>query len=289
MSLIGIHAAVFTGTFDAAGLERAVIGAARAGFDLIELPMFDPDNLDTAFTRDLIQEHGLHATASLGLTADRNISSANPSIAAAGESFMSEVIDASAECGATDVCGVIYSPMAKHMQPATPEEIAVGQATLGRLSRHAAQRGIALAVEVVNRYETNIFNTAAQADRYLDGVDAPVGIHLDTYHMNIEEPDMFSPVVTAGERLTYVHIGESHRGYLGSGTVDFTSFFHALDARNYDGPVVFESFSSAVVSADLTGTLGIWRNLWSDSADLAAHANAYIRAGLASAHTIREH
>ena len=71
--------------------------------------------------------------------------------------------------------------------------------------------------------------------------------------------------------------------------MDFDSFFHALSSTGYDGPVVFESFSSAVVSRDLTGTLGIWRNLWDDSDDLAAHANAYIRGALRAAETIRGH
>ena len=91
---------------------------------------------------------------------------------------------------------------------------------------------------------------------------------------------MFSPVLDTGELLSYVHIGESHRGYLGTGSVDFDTFFRALRRIGYDGPVVFESFSSAVVAPDLSRMLGIWRNLWSDSAELGAHANAFIRGKL---------
>ncbi|GAA2080782.1 sugar phosphate isomerase/epimerase [Pseudolysinimonas kribbensis] len=289
MSSIGVHGLVFTGRFDAAGIERAITGAARAGFDLIEFPVFDPGEWDVDLTRALLAEHGLQATASLGLPEDRNVSSADPRVAAAGESFLSEVVDVVAGIGGTRLCGVIYGPLAKRFRAAEPEEVANGQAALGRVARAAAARGVRLSIEIVNRYETNIVNTAVQAVRYVDGIEAPVGIHLDTYHMNIEEPDMFSPVFTAGDRLDYVHIGESHRGYLGTGTVDFDSFFHALDAARYDGPIVFESFSSAVVSADLTGILGIWRNLWDDGDDLAAHANAYIRGALRAAATIRGH
>jgi D-psicose/D-tagatose/L-ribulose 3-epimerase len=116
-----------------------------------------------------------------------------------------------------------------------------------------------------------------------------VTVHLDTYHMNIEEPDMFSPVLACGDRLGYVHIGESHRGYLGSGSVDFDSFFRGLAHINYDGPVVFESFSSAVVHEDFSHMLGIWRNLWSDSEDLAAHANSFIRNQVTSVASIGMH
>jgi D-psicose/D-tagatose/L-ribulose 3-epimerase len=96
-------------------------------------------------------------------------------------------------------------------------------------------------------------------------------------------------VLEAGTNLGYVHIGESHRGYLGSGTVDFDSFFRALAVIGYDGPVVFESFSSAVVHPDLSNMLGIWRNLWTDGADLAAHANTFIRNHLAAVASIRMH
>ena len=107
--------------------------------------------------------------------------------------------------------------------------------------------------------------------------------------MNIEEPDMFSPVLDVGERLGYVHIGESHRGYLGSGSVDFDSFFRALAHIGYDGPVVFESFSSAVVHEQMSNMLGIWRNLWQDGDDLASHANSFIRNQIRSVATIGMH
>jgi D-psicose/D-tagatose/L-ribulose 3-epimerase len=145
-------------------------------------------------------------------------------------------------------------------------------------------------LEVVNRYESNLLNTGRQALEYLKEVDRPdVSVHLDTYHMNIEESDLFQPILDAGDRLGYLHIGESHRGYLGTGSVDFGSAFRALDRINYDGPIVFESFSSAVVSPTLSNTLGIWRNLWSDGDDLAAHANRFIRDQLAAVQTIELH
>jgi D-psicose/D-tagatose/L-ribulose 3-epimerase len=86
-----------------------------------------------------------------------------------------------------------------------------------------------------------------------------------------------------------VHIGESHRGYLGTGSVDFDSFFRALHRVGYDGPVVFESFSSAVVAPDLSRMLGIWRNLWSDSDELGAHANRFIRDKLTAMASIEHH
>jgi D-psicose/D-tagatose/L-ribulose 3-epimerase len=286
---IGAHALVWTGAFDQAGIEKAVTGAARAGFDHIEFPVFEPEDWDAAHTRALLDEHGLTAAASLGLPEDRNISSADPTVVAAGRDHLYRVLDVLAAFGGTHLCGVIYSPLKKQVRPATPEEVANSRAALGTVAARAADLGIAVSLEVVNRYESNLFNTARGALAYLEGVDGDVGVHLDTYHMNIEESDLFQPVAAAGDLLRYVHIGESHRGYLGTGTVDFGAFFRALSAAGYDGPIVFESFSSAVVSADLTGSLGIWRNLWEDSDDLAAHANRFIRDALRAVETISLH
>ena len=74
----------------------------------------------------------------------------------------------------------------------------------------------------------------------------------------------------------YVHIGESHRGYLGRGSVDFDGFFSALSSSGYRGPITFESFSRAVVSKDLSNTLCVWRDVWLDGEALATHARQFI-------------
>jgi hypothetical protein len=84
-------------------------------------------------------------------------------------------------------------------------------------------------------------------------------------------------------RLGYVHVGESHRGYLGSGSVDLTAMFRALHDVGYQGPIVFESFSSAVVTPAFTAALAIWREPWRDSTDLATHARHYITGQLRAA------
>ena len=100
---------------------------------------------------------------------------------------------------------------------------------------------------------------------------------------------MFSPVIGDGGLQYSGDIGESHRGYLGSGSVDFDAFFKALGHISYDGPIVFESFSSAVVAPDLSRMLGIWRNLWDDGDDLGAHANRFIRDKVNAVRSISGH
>ena len=287
---IGAHALVFTGIFDENGLRKAISKTQAAGFDLIEIPLMNPATFDGMLAASLLQEYDLSVTASLGLSDSTDLTSSDPAIVAAGEAMLADCLRILHTMGGTRLCGVIYSAMKKYLEPITAEGRKCSAAALHRLGMLAADLGIHLSLEVVNRYETNLMNTAREALRFLDEIESPnISVHLDTYQMNIEESDMFSPVLDVADRLGYVHIGESHRGYLGSGTVDFSSFFRALARIKYDGPIVFESFSSAVVNAELSRSLGIWRNLWDDSDDLAAHANTFIRSQLRAVETIALH
>ena len=289
--LIGAHGLVFTGSFEEVGLRRAIEGTKQAGFDLIEIPLMDASSFDSDLAARMLRDNDLAVTASLGLTSATDLTSEDEAVVASGVAMLERCLDHVATMGGNVLCGVIYSAMGKYMSPTTPKGIENSQRAISELAAKAAARGIRLSLEVVNRYESNAFNTGRGALGFLGGVAGDVSVHLDTYHMNIEESDFFQPVhdVAAAGKLGYVHIGDSHRGYLGTGTVDFATFFRALHDVDYDGPVVFESFSSAVVSAELSNTLGIWRNLWQDSDDLAAHANRFIRDAMHAVESIDRH
>lgn len=286
---IGCHGLVWTGDFDANGIRHAVAQTREAGFDLIEFPLMDPATFDVQTARAALEEHGIEATGSLGLSAETDISSEDPARVRAGVELLNQAVDVLAELGAEHLCGVIYSAMQKYLAPATRQGIENSREAISNVAARAADVGISVSVEVTNRYESNVLNTARQAREFVAGLEPAVGVHLDTYHMNIEESSMFAPVLETSTELSYVHIGESHRGYLGTGSVDFAGFFKALHHVGYTGPIVFESFSSTVVSPTLTSALGIWRNLWEDGAELGAHANDFIRGQLAANASLRHH
>jgi D-psicose/D-tagatose/L-ribulose 3-epimerase len=275
----GGHALVWVGDWSAASARSAISSAARNGYDYIELAIFDPWSFDIAMTKDLLQEFNLRAHASLGLSAKTDVTSPDALIVKKGDELLCKVADVLHALGGTELCGVIYSSLAKYPGPASKEARASSVAAMQRLADYTAELGINIDLEVVNRYETNIMNTGLEGLEFLDQVNRPNAyIHLDTYHMNIEEDGLQKSVLAAGERLGYVHIGESHRGYLGTGNVDFDSFFTALKKINYQGPITFESFSSAVVDPALSNTLCVWRNLWNDSDDLAKKSLDFMKA-----------
>ena len=274
----GGHALVWAGDWSEASARKAAASAKKAGYDYIEMLMIEPDKIDVAMTKAVLSEYGLFATASLGLSPETDVTSTNPSIVKKGDELLRKVVDKLHAIGSTELCGVIYCSLGKYPGPASAENRANSISAVTRLADYSADKGINVNLEVVNRYETNIMNTGKEGLKFLEAVNRPNAyLHLDTYHMNIEEDGMSQAVLDAGDALGYVHIGESHRGYLGSGNVDFDTFFTALKKINYSGPITFESFSSVVVDPALSNALCIWRNLWEDSDDLAAHALKYMK------------
>jgi len=255
-----------------------------AGYDFIELPLMDPATIDVVMTRAALARHGLAVTCSLGLGFDTDVSSVDPEIAARGEALLTRAVQVAGELGSPYLGGVIYSAMAKYLSPSTPANRAQAAEALHRVAEVAQEMDITLGLEPVNRYESNLINTAEQALELITATRASnVVVHLDVYHMNIEEGDLERPVLQCGHRLGYVHVGESHRGYLGSGTIRFSELFRALVRVGYDGPIAFESFSSAVISPEFCSSLAVWRDLWSDGADLARHAYRFMEVELLAA------
>ena len=284
MSKLGVHALVWVGGWSEADCTKAVRSSAELGYDFIEIPLLNPYGFPVAFTRARLEEHKLGATASLGLSAATDISSEDPETVKRGEDLLNTAVAVVRDLGATHFCGVIHSAMQKYMQPRTERGIANVVEVLRRVAARAHASGITVGLEVVNRYETNIVNTGAEAVALMDRVGQPnVYAHLDTFHMNIEEGFVGKAIEDCGARLGYFHIGESHRGYLGTGTVNFTEVFRSLARIGYDGPIAFESFSSAVVDPVLSNMLGVWRNLWSDGYDLARHAKGFMEAQMVAA------
>lgn len=281
MNQIGVHALVWVGGWSEPECLKAIENSRAAGYDLIEIPVLDPSTIDVSMTRKVLDDSGLGAVCSLGLSLDTDISSPDLEVVACGEHLLLDALAVARDLGAQYLGGVISSALGRYSHPSSAEGRANCVMVLRRLAEQAATFGVTLGLEVVNRYESNLLNTAKQALELIADVGADnLVVHLDTYHMNIEESDFATPVLACGSRLGYVHVGESHRGYLGTGTVDFPAFFGALAAVNYQGTVTFESFSSAVVAPGLSTTLAIWRNTWTDSADLARRAREFIDAGL---------
>lgn len=285
---LGVHALVWAGDTSNQSVERIISSTAKAGYDLVEFSLHDSTNLDVTHARALLEANNLGVVCSRGLAFDADVSSDDLATVERGSKLLHESLQVTHDLGGTHFTGALFSALGKYGTAMTSAGRANVVDVLKDLADEASKTSMTLGLEICNRYETNVINTARDALRLADDIGRDnVLIHLDTYHMNIEENDLVSPVLEVGDRLGYVHIGENHRGYLGSGHLDFTSFFHALSAISYTGPITFESFSSAVVARGLSNDLAIWRNLWTDGEDLAIHARDFIANHLHANKTVR--
>ncbi|MGH3414424.1 MAG: sugar phosphate isomerase/epimerase family protein [Marmoricola sp.] len=281
---LGIHSLVWVGGWSPEEARHAIASSREAGFDLIELSALDPAAMDAAMTARLLQEHGVRAAVSLGLDDATDVSSDDDDIVAAGRRRLRQALALTRDVGGDYLGGVVYGKLGRYTMPVGRRGRANAVESIALLADEARDAGVTIGLEFCNRYETNVLNTTDQTLQFIEECGREnVVVHLDTYHMNIEEFSFRDAVLAAAaaDRLGYVHVGESHRGQLGTGTVPWGEFFAALREVDYSGTITFESFSSAVVHPTLSSALSIWRNLWEDSMDLATGAHAFMEGHLA--------
>jgi D-psicose/D-tagatose/L-ribulose 3-epimerase len=284
MEKLGIHAFVWTGSSAPQDLEAAAQKAHDVGFRLIEFPRLDPAKFDVPWLARRLPQIGIGVAVTMGLPLHADISSEDAATVKRGEAILEQAVAVTRDLGGKKLGGILFSAHTKYTTPPTRKGWDNSVTTLARVAEKAKAAGVSLNLEIVNRFETNLLNTAAQGLAYIrDSGSDNIFLHLDTFHMNIEEADPPLAIRMAGKHLGYFHVGESNRGFLGSGTVDFPPIFDALVENGYDDFITFESFSSEVVDKDLSITCAIWRNTWTDNVALARHARQYIEERLEEA------
>ncbi len=255
MQGFGVHTSMWTMNWDSAGAERTVAAAAAYKMDFIEIALLNAPAVDAPHTRALLDKHSMRAVCSLGLP-QANWASVNPEGATA---HLIQAIDKTAEMGAEALSGVTYGGIGERtgVPPTMAEYDNIARA-LGLAAKHAKSRGIAFGIEPVNRYENHLINTGWQAKWMIEKVGADnIFIHLDTYHMNIEEKGAGNGILDARDHLRYIHLSESDRGTPGEGTCDWDEIFATLAAIGFRGGLAMESFIN--MPAEVAYGLAVWR------------------------------
>jgi D-psicose/D-tagatose/L-ribulose 3-epimerase len=135
---------------------------------------------------------------------------------------------------------------------------------------------VTLAIEPINRFEIDLINTCAQAKKMIKDVDHPnVKIHLDTFHMNIEEKSFYDAIVLAGKDLAHIHACENDRGAPGSGVIDWADVAKGLKKVGYKGECVIESFTPECKA--IAAAAAIWRPLAKSQDSLASDGVKYLK------------
>jgi D-psicose/D-tagatose/L-ribulose 3-epimerase len=255
------------------------------GFDVIELPIENPGDWDPARTRELLDQHGLKATTCAVMTPERDLVSSDRAVVESTQHYVRAATDMAARAGARSLAGPIYSPVGKTWAMDKSERAASISRlveNLRPLVDHAGQRGVTLALEPLNRFETSFMNTAAQVMEVVDRVgSAALGVLLDTFHMNIEERDPAAAIRACGSHIAHFHACGCDRGAPGGDQIPWPKIAAALRDVRYDGPIVIESFT--IENQAIARAAAIWRPLAPTQDAIATEGLSFLKGLLVNA------
>jgi D-psicose/D-tagatose/L-ribulose 3-epimerase len=277
----GASTFIWTSPLTDAGAADLAPRIARLGFDVFEACVEDPAHVSAEGLRRACEPAGLGIAVCGAFGPDRNLSHADPAIREQGLEYLRACIDLAAAVGAPDVIGPMYSAVGETELLAPDDRERQREraaAALREAAAYAGERGVGLALEPLNRFETDLVNTVEQGLELCERIGAGnVGLLLDTFHMNIEEKDLAAAVGAAGAagRLRHFHACENDRGTPGTGHVGWDAVLPALAATGFDGIVSVESFTPD--NQAIARAVSLWRPLDAAPDELAGGGLAFLR------------
>lgn len=271
---LGIHAYVWCSQWSNETLDL-IDRVKSLGLDFIEIPLMVLEAFDAKTVSERLKKVGIDIVTSTVLSEDTDITNENAKIRANGVKYLKACVKATHAVGGTSLSGVVYSQHSKvtRKRP-TDQTWKFSAECLKEVAQYAGSLGVTIGLEPVNRYETYLINTSEQALKLIEMIgEENLRIHLDTYHMNIEEKSFYEATKLAGDKLIHYHLCENDRGIPGTGLVDWDGIFKALSEINYQGYAALESF------VDMTNNMNtwVWRQLAPSGDVLIKEGAAFIR------------
>ena len=258
----GINSFLFASPFTNAS-TKLFPQFVKWGFDTVELPIEDPSHIDPAVVRAALDKAGLacgSVCACMGPGRDFRGTAEEQRTAM---TYCKALIDQAVVLGCPRLIGPVYSVVGKAdaVEPAAQKtEWALVVKNLKELAAYAHAKGITICVEPLNRFETDFLNTCDQGLKLIKAVGSPaLKLHLDTFHMNIEEKNQAASILKAGKHLAHFHACGSDRGTPGNDHIDWKPIVKALRKIGYKGDVVIESFTTDVKV--IARAAAIWRKM----------------------------
>jgi D-psicose/D-tagatose/L-ribulose 3-epimerase len=249
------------------------------GFDYIEICVEDPATIDTKAIRTRLDQAGINALICGAFGPDRDISSDDANVRAGALQYIKTCIDIASELGSPLVSGPMYSATGKTRLLSTAEKKQQWDWAIENMrlaAEYAADRGIKLAVEPLNRFETDFINTVEQGLELFSKIGKDnVGFLIDTFHMNLEEKDIPDAIRRAGKKVFNFHSCENDRGTPGTGHIPWQEVSIALRDIGYDGPVVIESFTTEI--KEIARAVSQWRPLASSQDSIGAEGLQFLK------------
>ena len=253
--------------------------AKEMGYDLIEVCIEDPALVSAEALKKASERTGLPVSICGAFGPDRDVSHEDPQKRQLGIDYLKLCVDIAEAVGSPHVAGPMYSATGKArlLPPEAREQQRQWAAdSLREVADYAAERGVTLAIEPLNRFETDLVNTVEQGLELCELVGRDnVGLMLDTFHMNIEEKHIGEAITSAGDKVFHFQVSENDRGTPGSGHVPWSEAFEALKSIDYQGSIVVESFLPTV--EEIAKAVSLWRPVAPSMDALARDGLTFLR------------
>lgn len=253
--------------------KYAIEKTAETGFDLIEILLPNSMDFNAEEVRQQLRNHHLDVVCSLNLPKEAHIAF-YPEQA---EILIKKALDQVEALEANLLCGVLHGGIGVFSgEPLMENEKEIIAEVWSSVADYAQTRNIDIAIEPINRYESYVCNTAQNVlDLIKKTGKNNLFVHLDTFHMNIEESNFYDPVLLADQKLKHLHITESHRGMPGEGTVNWQQLSDALKKIDFTGNLVLENFSSSIPG--MQQMVSLWQTSPYDAEELAIKSLKFLR------------
>ena len=249
---------------------------ADLGYDGVEVSLLGMSDEKAAALGQAVRDRGLEITCSTGLSPNADITSLDPAVRAAGIAYLNWAIETTARIGSRGLAGVVFAPWGVFDPARKPERAAYAASAFQQVDGTLSAHDVTLGIEAINRFETDLVNTAAEATSLARAAGTSrVGVLLDTFHLNIEEKDVRSAIAETGDALVHFHVSDNDRGVPGSGHVPWHAVKRGLDDIGYDGWIVAEMF--VIAGNPASADLNIWRNIEPAADDAARRALSFMR------------
>jgi len=278
---LGINTFLFTSPFTNES-TKLFPKFKKWGFQTVEIPVEDPSHIDPAHVRRELDKHGLACGSVCACMGPGRDFRGTPEEQQTAMVYCKALIDQMVVLGCPSLIGPVYSVVGKAdaVEPAQQKiEWALVVKNLKELAKYAEQKGVQICIEPLNRFETDFLNTVEQALKLVKDVGSKaVKIHLDTFHMNIEQKNQAAAIRKAGKLLAHFHACGSDRGTPGNDHIDWKGIAKALKGIKYQGDVVIESFTTDVKV--IARAAAIWRRIEPTRDEIAVKGIKFLKKAL---------
>lgn len=251
----------------------------KMGFDVVEIPLENPSLIDAATVKKALQETGLTASICVVFGDDKDLTSDDSALYDNCFEHAKACFEITQAFGASFVAGPLYAAVGK-ARLASDEQRKVewdrSVTNLRKLAAIANEYQLNIALEPLNRFESDLINTGEQVMRLIHDIGEDcMKVAMDGFHMTIEEQDIYKAIQTVKDKLIHVQVSENHRGIPGTGLTPWSEFAKGLSDINYKGAIIMESFTPE--NKELAAAVNIWRKLAPSQDEFAQNGLEFLK------------